>query len=250
MFFNFLKKPIVLDFYTQRADVFNYAPIDKASVFLPNWWKQIPKNFSLPDKIHSLPTMKTCSGFTDLYKKGVIVPMWCDFAIEVGGIGSDGYTYQYSDRMSKLEVHGQHQRGSAFPVTKYQHTKLEIPWCVECKDDIDFIFTPATWNFETPEEIVVPTGILNFKYQFGLNINIFWPRQNEIKIHNIAFGQPLAQIIPLSDRPLVIKHHLISNEEYVQKNSISAVTSFSNKYKKNKRILKEKGCPFHHKVEK
>jgi hypothetical protein len=35
-------KPIILHCYTHRADVYNYFPLEKASKFIPNWFKKLP----------------------------------------------------------------------------------------------------------------------------------------------------------------------------------------------------------------
>ena len=69
----------------------------------------------------------------------------------------------------------------------------------------------------------------NYKYQIGTNINIFF--SNTKANIDIAAGQPMAHIIPLSESPIEIKTHVISDDEMRKKAIIySSSSSFVSKY--------------------
>ena len=248
--FNFFSKPVVLHCYTNRADVFNYSPIAKASKFIPDWWKKIPKSNPVENAVHPAPTMKHCAGFTDLYRKGFIIPMWSELAIEIGEIGSDAYRYQYADEASVAIAHSERQRGTAYPTERYQQLKLESPWFLSCDEDIEFLLTEPTWNIDNPEIVKILPGVLNYKYQASTNMNTIWLRQNEPVIYTIDHNQPIAHLIPLTQRKVELKLHLVDNTEYtnlVRKNKLAV---FIGKYAAIKKVSKERGCPFHFKAEK
>ena len=58
-------------------------------------------------------------------------------------------------------------------------------------------------------------------------------------------GQPLVMLVPLTDKEVIVKKHLIGKDEMIRK--YVRVTTFHNHYVKEKKIQqqKEKKCPFH-----
>lgn len=248
--FNFLKKDVVVHCYTANAGVFNFAPIQKATAFIPDWWKALPK--SVPEPQHGFPlaTMKGCAGFTDLYKHGFIMPMWSDAFLKIGEIGTNNYFYKFSDGWSKMTQHNAHQRGDAFPETSYQHLKIESPWEFECDEEVNFMQTEVFWNRTRPESMLVMPGVQNFKHQHGTNVNTLWVRKEQEQEHFLSFGTPLAQFTPLTERNVRLELHLVSIEEMQKRHAIAYQSTFINKYRSNKRALAKQGCPYHSKMEK
>jgi hypothetical protein len=256
--FNFFKKDLVLHCYTADASVYNYAPIQKAANFLPEWWRKLPK--LVPDtgkkRVVPISTMKHCAGFTGIYSKGFILPLWCDLNLIIGGLqdpdipGQDEYYYQFSDLRSEIMTHLEEQHVGVYPTNAYQHLKIMSPWVIRCEEDIDFAVIQPTWNFNTPEYMFIPPGTLNFKHQTNTHINFFWKRDKEQKLHNLTFGQPLMHFIPLTERKIQLQHHLVSVEELNRVISINTATSFTNKYKRNINRLKKNNCPYKIDVEK
>ena len=63
-------------------------------------------------------------------------------------------------------------------------------------------------------------------------------------------GQPMVHSIPLSDRELDIKNHLISNDEFDKRlMKFTSTFSFQKRYLQSKKIIEnrekeEKKCPF------
>ena len=253
--FNFLSKDIVLHCYTSRPEVFNYAPIRKTTAFFPEWWKALPPSYALKNGVGSAATMKLCTGFTDLFAKGFVLPLWSDVSVGIEKkIDPDVEThkyqfrYQFSDNTSSFDTHNTKQFGDSYPISEYQHLKFDTPWILSCAEDIPFLQIQATWNFKNPEKMFVPPGILSFKYQVGMPVNSFWAREAEDAVHDLVFGQPLTQYRPLTERKVKLQLHLISHEEFLNRKNINTVTVFVNKYRNNKKILKERGCPFQFKV--
>jgi hypothetical protein len=246
--FKWFQKPVVLDCYTNSAGLFNYAKIKKASAYIPQWWKDLPLTNN--HRGHPTPTMKGCVGFVELYKQGFILPLWSDLHLELGPIGTKDYYYKFSDGRSSITVHSQEQRGEMCDEYAYQHLKFENPWAIRCEEDINFLMTGVEYNQDRPEKMRVLPGIVNFKYQHGANINVIWAREAESKTHLLEFNSPLAHLIPLTERKVELRLHLVSNEIYTSMREISLSTTFLKKYKINKNVVKENGCPFHFKKEK
>jgi len=237
------KKKIVLHFYTNSPVYSEYAPPEKANNFFPEWWKNLPKTYQEGDIEAS--TMKGCVGFTDLYSKGFILPMWSSVKISVGEIGNPAWHYQYKDKSSNAGVHSPTQRGSYLPESQYQHLKLVAPWMVHCDEDVEFMFVEPTYNMEELNSFKVLPGVVNFKYQSSINVNLMIPRKSEPHEIEIPFLQPMVHIVPVSNREVDVKV-LYDEEKYKYYSELSKLLTLHN-YRTRKKIIKEKEkkrCPF------
>jgi hypothetical protein len=251
-FFNFFKKAVVLHCYTDKPDVYNFSAIKESKNFIPDWWKKTPKGYT-PNSESFAPkkanTIKGCDGFIDLYRQGAMLPMWSDCEVTVGEIGSGEFRYQYSNGYSVARSHPEQQRGMQYPERDYLHLKFEPEWCLVCEEDINFLVTAPVWNHDSPESLIVFPGVLNFKYQTAININVLFKRENSITKYLVPFGLPIAHLIPLTERKLVVKTYLVSSDTLKRIHSITAHTTFAGKYRNNKKIMQKNKCPFSTKVE-
>lgn len=239
----FFKKPeIVVDCFTTDEGLIKTMPIEQSTRFMPDWWKKLEKQHISPDRFYPSGTMKQCRGFVDYYAGSITIPMWSDLAVKVNE--DSQYIWQFSDRKSDANVHGAEQRGTYLPDNKYGHMKLVSPWAIKTKEAIDWVWSQPTWNFDAPEEILIPPAILNFHKQFACNVNMFFdvttPRE-----FIIPFGQPMAHITPITEKKTVIKRHLVSREEFERIQSPQNTYSFVGKYgtvvKNQERFSK---CPY------
>jgi hypothetical protein len=214
MFWFFKPKPLNLHFFTTREVVFNHARPKKAAAFAPEWFKRLPPpSFSdHPDApLTTQKTLRTCAGFTSLYSSGFILPMWCDLHIEVR---PDGYRYQFADGVSKIMSHSQNQiAGSPFPNTHF-HLKVENPWFVTADKKANLVFTAPVWNnFGYDDIVVIPGACSVHSITIDANINLFVKRKETKTVHTILFGQPLAHVIPMTERPLKLHYELVTEQE-------------------------------------
>lgn len=234
------KRPIVIDFYTDRADVYKFSRPMKAIKALPQWWKNLPTTATL-NPMQPRASMKRCNGFIDLYSNGFVMPMWSDLNVNIGSIGNSSYRWQYADSLSNLEPHPPQQRGEYLPDKNYQHLKLICPWVGVCKEDISWMMVGAVWNFDKPETIIIPPAVLDFKYQTSLNVNMFFTRGEQEQMVSFEHGQPLVHVVQMSNRPIVCKYHLVSPQE------LQAHTTPSLRFNKNYKSIKAASngkCPF------
>lgn len=236
MIFFFKKRPIVLTCVTNYPGLLQFAPVQRASKFLPDWWKRLPESFVNEGDITIQSTMKSCKGFVDLYSKGVILPIWCDLALEIGRIGTNGYRYQFADRKSSIDCHDPKQHGRQFHECEYQHLKINSPWRFMCDESINFSFLEPTWNVLPFQTLRIVPGIVDFQYQTGTNINCFISRTERDQSFVIPFLTPLAHIVPLSDRPIKLK---LSDdvELFNSKKVFDFIPTFTNKYKTMKKFF-------------
>jgi hypothetical protein len=247
MFF-FRPKVINVDCFTSDASAHTHFPIDYTYKFFPEWWKKLPKTYMDPMNIER-KTIKKCVGFNSFFKKGLTIPMWCDLKIDImpdekylkSEFSSEDY---YSESHNIQQMKGYLDEG-------YFHIKLISPWIFRCKENVDFVWTQHTWNFSNPSSIIIPPAVVDYKYQSGTNINMFVNMKQTTKNILIEAGQPMINIVPLSDQKLKIHHHLVSSEELRRIYTpygfkFFAFNGLYDKIKKmtDERESSEKKCPF------
>jgi hypothetical protein len=240
--FKFKKKKIVLDCFTYRSEVYNLQPIQKASRFYPDWWVKLPSYKDINMPFSGDKNMRGCVGFTQLYSKGFIMPMWSDVGITVGVRGEDNYAVDFADGRTQIRQHSPEQSGTYLDSKEYQHLKIASPWQFKCNKDIKWMWQQPVWNFDKPEEVLILPAIVDYLYNTTTNINMVLPRSTLLKEISIELGAPLAHIIPLIEGNVEIKNHLISKEEYfLMDEGNNSSVSFKNSYGKRKKILSK--CP-------
>jgi hypothetical protein len=243
---NKIEKPIYLDCYTSNPNVYKAARISSGINFLPAWWKRLLPAVERPlmDELlkfkRPVTTMRHCVGFTDLFKKSFCMPLWSDLVVLVEPAMQEGYAWKFSDGRSKITEHHSYQRGDFMPPEHFQHLKIDSPWYLRCDEDINFLFFDPFWpSYEGEEVAIIPPGILNFQHQPNTNINMFIRKlPGEARNVELKFNTPLVFITPLTERKVVLRHHLVS-AEYIAMNVARPHVAFNNSYLKGKKAKLE-----------
>ena len=189
--------------------------------------------------------MKGCPGLLEYWTKGFVLPLWSDLSIILAGEGETGYEWQYSDLQSSIDPHKPEQTNNHFPETKYQHLKLISPWLFVCSEDISFLALEPAWQFDVLKNVRILTGVLNFKFQSATHINMFCLREDKEKETILHSGVPLYHFIPLTEKKINLKIHLVTSDKFDRiKQLTQARSSFNRPYDKQKKLLQKKGCSF------
>jgi hypothetical protein len=237
----FLKKQVlVFDSFTTDSLVADMFPISKATKHYPEFWNQLD-NYYIPEKaIEKRPTMKTCAGFYDYYLNGFILPLWSDLTIETR---NNEFYWQFSNTNNSAQYHDYQQRKGFLP--NYFHLKLNSIWALKGKKDISWAISQPIWNFNNNlANLIIPPAIAEYKYQHGLDINIFMPMTKEKRTYELFSGQPLMHLAPMTDKKVKIITNVVSQNEFNKVVAKQTVFSFLNKYKKYKTFAKTNKCPF------
>jgi hypothetical protein len=242
MFF-FKQKQIVLDAFTSVAPIHDNYGFAKATEHLPDWWKQLPSSYDVVDEnniTYKNSTMKKCAGFIDYYRNSIILPMWADLILKTH---NDNWAARYSAKdLPAITSHDRRQHNSHFE--DMIHIKLETMWTMREKTGVNFaVSAPFFSDNMFVDKINIIPGILNFKYQSSININLLMRPNTEVMIPN---GMPLIHLIPLTESNVIVKNHLVSYEEWNRMQSNNYSSSFTSKYKRNVELMKKKEnkCPF------
>jgi hypothetical protein len=240
MIFIFKKPVLNVDCYTYTQHIIDLFPIQQSSKFFPGWWKELPKTYTNGSDEYS--TMKYCEGFTSHYKNGFIMPLWTDLDIDVY---NNRYTWKSANYV-KISEHDHMQRGKFLDKMEYGHLKISSPWLIKCKQNTPFLFQPTFWNFDNPDQLLIPPGTLDFKYQHATHINAFVHYSLQQTRIRLSAGQPMIQMIPLTDKKIKLHLHCISEQEF-EKNQIHKC-HFIRNYRKIKQLMmkkeKQTSCPF------
>jgi hypothetical protein len=248
MLFFFKSRKIHLDCFTNRNDVYTYFPIVEGNKTFPDWWKKLPKSIPDETKPFIASTMKHCSGFQDFFSNSISQRLWTDLIIDLRKENnSNNYQYQFSDDISFIDTHNKIQKGD-FVDDDQQHFKIDSPWLFSSKEDINWLSIGNCWNENLINKITILSGSINFKYQNGTNINVFcgYPKIDGKERLYLKHGTNLLNYFPLSERPVKIHNHLISDDEFRKIKQKLSKISFVNKYQNIKKIVQqtENKCPF------
>lgn len=240
MFFNFLKKKIVVDTFTNNPLLAqSTACIQPAARFYPDWWKATNKTFSSVNGNNMVidgPTIKSCQGIIDLYKNSFILPLWSDLVMEVY---EDNYSWQWAE-LSSPDINSHPPAQFDNPVnnlSQWHHAKFVSPWFCVSKSDIKFACVEPVWTtIENNYFIKYLSGVIDFKYQHSMNINMFIPKiPRRLKFD---FAQPIYQIIPLTDSyEIEFKPQVVDSNEWSR---LTKITTWRPFFRRNH----VKTCPF------
>lgn len=247
--FWFKRKKLVLDAFTSIAAAYEFFPITSTKESYPDWWKKMPPLTMQTNSVGlEFPgaTIKKCDGLLALYAKGFNIPFWSDAIVETETDGTFKYQLALAIPLDSVPIseHSRDQMGPEFD--NLIHLKFHNPWVFNEKSGVEFYFAPAWWNqIKLLSNMFIPPAIVNFKYQMGAEINVFLPRiQHRLELFA---GQPMVQLIPLTEHNMEVKCHLLSEQEMKKRAGIHAGVRFHNQYKLKKIALqaKEKAkCPF------
>jgi hypothetical protein len=212
--FWFKRNKIYLDCFTDKGSVAQDTPIKKASHFVPAWWKNLESSRPVTNNAtgmeYQTTTMRGCAGFMELYKHGVMLPMWSDLQLE---ISEQNYRYQFAGEGHLISSHASAEHGNSYP--DKVHLKFVAPWFVKEKTGVNFLLSACTWTTARlfPDITILP-GIVNFKHQPAVNINMFANLKKDPYTMFVEIGTPLLHILPLSEKTVVPKIHVVSEQEF------------------------------------
>lgn len=245
MFFFFRTPTITVDFFTSMPHAFDYAKPTMAINNLPMWWRNLPKK--QPTMLDAGPTMKGCPGLIELYKRGIVMPLWSDLLLTIGGTDDRefNFEYQFSDFTSDIEAHTSEQTGNFYHSDIYQNIKFLVPWKIRASSNDPFLMTDVTYNRNSQKDFFVPNGILHLDRYVQPNINAFFARHSSHKEYFFKHGTPLVHLIPLTNKKVKLKTHLISQQESMfldERIKLRARIKFFNGYLRAKNIKDKEGC--------
>lgn len=210
MIFLFKKQKIHVDVFTKYSHVYEFFKIQNSVKYIPEWWKNVSKEINDPNRFVDyipVPTIRSCPGFLSYYKVGYILPLWSDLIIKTT---NNNYFYQFASSFSTIDDHDPIQTGKTF--VNYHHLKIGSPWIFKSKSQEKFFCTMPSWNLPNfLHKIHILPGVVEFKINRSLNINLFIPKKEDRII--LEAKTPLYHVLPLSEKKIEFHHHLVTDQE-------------------------------------
>lgn len=251
MFNLFKKSDLTLEFFTNTnyAMAYEFFPVQSASKFIPNWYKNAPKSektnntatIELPEYTVK-KTVKGCIGIQNTITAGAVIPWWSDLQFSVKG---NDYRYSFADLRSEISHHSNEQAPGF--LEDYLFLKVECPWLLRSSKRIKFMMMPYFYSDNQQDVIFMPAiGETFTRYNMSnLNFFIAVKRTNDLRTFNFTNNTPAMQIIPLTEDDYTIKTDIMKFEEFqrIQNLTSTMATPINSGFY----LRKLSKCPFHNK---
>ena len=208
----FFRKKSYVRFYSNYPGVRESYPVKKAKDHKHSWLESMNKDFVKEvEENHKskcpfgfmLSTSK-CPAIRDITRRGYIVYAPCDIKIvtEKTDEGEDikwSASYDFSDVPGMGPVIILHHPNSLLglidhrPDTMEYVLKINLPWRVECSDDV--VLLQSHVHYSSEGRFTTASGVLDPKESNQINVQLFWHITNGVEV--IKAGTPLAQYIPI-----------------------------------------------------
>jgi hypothetical protein len=236
--FLFRKSKLVLDLVISEENIqtYNLFPAIETRRIIPSWFKTCPKSeFNwfkfIPDR-----TVKSCPGIIDYINSGFVTPLWSDVNIRTSPEQIEWYSAKEDPNF--FQYHETLIQSPGFYNNQFM-LKTINPWRIKKrKQDIKIISVFAQYHHSKSLPYSFMQGTLDTKMTTALNFFIAFPKTNAT--YELKAGDIFMQYIPLSDKQLVIKNHLVSKQEFINLSNEHNAISFYMTGMKIKNILKSK----------
>lgn len=198
MLLKFFNKKITLDCFTHCSYVYESFKLKKEAY--PKWANDdLLKNES----------------FNILYKNSIAVPLWTDLTIQVDTFGNVKYDLLQNSSF-KFVLNN-------YPPDKYHELtfsnvillNLNCPWVLKEKEGIKFSFNGLLWNYiKEVDKFWFLNKILSFKDPKSLDIDFLITLKPSYQ--GIEAGKEIMQLIPMTEKEVDIKHHLVDEKEIIK----------------------------------
>lgn len=229
----FKRKPKVT-FWSNTKGFKDIIKPEKANQYIPKWFK-----YASQSEVPNNSNVKNCIGFTDYFKMGYVIPLWCDLNITINELGNIGWQSPHS--YYQFDFHHPFQLQNLVP--EHEKDKMAVvikthcPYHARVTKGYSLLQLPMTYWYEkdwTMASGIFPTSIYPELNQQIIIYKSFFDNlkpYNGIRSRVIPKGTPLAQymIIPNEyDGEVVEETKELA--EYRYKTNLNVNTTFQKKF--------------------
>ena len=245
-------------FWSAVGGLEDIVPPQPAINYIPEWWKNTPPFIPNLEQEFPVPrergTIKICPSVLDWFSQGYVLPMWCDFHIELkenGDVRVLSPDTNFLDEKGNTLFMNSQAYGSWLPEQQKKQAvtvfRPPCPWRMKTPVGYSSYQFPMYYHFN-PDFEVPPGPVWSDEYHV-INPQIVFKHYGEIKIKR---GTPLCVFVPYKREPDDTFHYEIKRRDeeceiLEQKTTLMVQTKFLGGYKE---MQKEKGgCPMHKELE-
>lgn len=220
-----------ITFYSIVEGVSEQYPVQRASKYLPKWWKDASRNYTSSNQPYGATHISRCYGLGELFSTGYIIPLWHSVQIEHTREGDlhwnvpSNFAAAMENRNYMIPAVDLLQGAAKmFPSHPTKHPtvlKFNIPWRVVPPKGVKLLYVPLQYHTNIWYEASM--GILDCERNNDLNVNGFVTLPKGQKTV-IDAGTPIAQIIPITERRLkpIIRYMNETEQGFELKSELSS----------------------------
>ena len=230
-------------FFTEVPGLPEIESIKYGKDSMPDWFLNTPSfaphQLNNEEKHIGMGTIRTCPAVSDLFGMAYIIPMWCDFYLNVT---EDVLVWRNSNDIFKANTHLDYQFKDHIPEYAKKDIKAVFkplcPWRIKTPPGISMLQLPASYHFN--KDFTVPIGIIDTYIWPELNPQILINRCGEIFIEK---GTPLSMLVPIENKRYntIIREATPEDIKWQHKTYNMHLSKFQNRF----RAMKKKLCPYH-----
>jgi len=222
--FIFKSKKVVVDLLVSETNAYalKLFPPKHAKYTIPSWFKSCPKSTYSWELNEAKKTVKGCVGIRNYLTKGFVTPLFSDINIKTSSeniywniAGFPGEKITYHDTLIQ----------SPNFYTDFFVLKVNSPWLATSKKrNVELMTVNAQYHSTNSLNFTVFQGVTNI--DVSANLNFFMAFKKENAIHELKAGEILNQWVPLSYDDVEICTHVVSEQEYLKKQTLEKPFSF------------------------
>jgi len=211
--FLFKKSKLVLDLIIseENTQTYNLFPAIETRHIAPSWLKTCPKSGFNWFKFEPELTVRGCPGILNYINSGFVTPLWSDVNIRTSPEQIEWYSANGNSNF--FQYHETLIQSPGFYNNQFVLNTIN-PWVIKKrKHNIKIISVAAQYHHVKSLPHLPMQGIVDTKMNSALNFFMTFSRTNAT--YELKAGDIFIQYIPLSDKQVVIKNHLVSKQEFI-----------------------------------
>ena len=242
-------KDLFIEFKTDVKGLEKIQPPKKASFYTPTWFREMSDHIERNPNHHGPPnafgkvgktaekwhqaTAKRCPAIVDYITQGFIIPMWCDYLIQIGETNTKGKDLLEWDNKNfpyGIEFHANEQLYN-YPFKKndfFEGVKFNNPWRIYTPEGYSVMFVAPYYQHE--RRFTVLPGIVETDSYHHVNFPTIFHRRKDIFIDR---GTPFIQVIPFKREKFNMNIETMSSEDIDNDKAekLELNTKFKNAYR-------------------
>jgi hypothetical protein len=210
--FLFKKSKLVLDLIISEENIqtYNLFPAVETRRITPSWFKTCPKSGFNWFKFEPELTVRGCPGILNYINSGFVTPLWSDVNIRTSPEQIEWYAA--GQRPNFFQYHETLIQSPGFYNDQFILNTIN-PWKIKKrKQNIKIMSVVAQYHHTKSLPYIPIQGITDTEMNRDLNFFIAFLRTNAT--YELKAGDIFIQYIPLSDKKVSIKNHVVSTQEF------------------------------------
>jgi hypothetical protein len=238
--FLFRKSTLVLDLLISEENIqtYNLFPAIETRRIVPSWFKTCPKSEFNWFKFIPHRTVRGCPGIVNYINSGFVTPLWSDVNIRTSPEQIEWYTAKQRANSNFFQYHETLIQSPGFYNNQFILNTMN-PWKIKKrKQNIKIMSVAAQYHHTKSLPYIPIQGITETEMNRDLNFFMAFSRTNAT--YELKAGDVFIQFIPLSDKKISIKNHVVSMQEFRKLSEEQQSISFYMSGLKRVNILKSK----------